>query len=66
MTETERMMARDAEVYRVLQLDGTLWLNLGDSYANDYKMGRPNWRKTRRGEALCAKGGKGLGRANLT
>lgn len=28
-----------AEVYRVLRDDGTLWLNLGDSYANDTKWG---------------------------
>jgi DNA modification methylase len=27
------------EVRRVLKLDGTLWLNLGDSYANDTKWG---------------------------
>jgi DNA modification methylase len=27
------------EVYRVLRDDGTLWLNLGDSYANDGKWG---------------------------
>ena len=27
------------EVYRVLRKDGTLWLNLGDTYANDQKLG---------------------------
>lgn len=33
------MVAVFAEVRRVLKDDGTLWLNLGDSYANDWKWG---------------------------
>jgi DNA modification methylase len=28
------------KVDRVLRRDGTLWLNMGDSYANDTKVGR--------------------------
>lgn len=35
----EVMRAVFAEVRRVLAADGTLWLNLGDSYANDEKWG---------------------------
>ncbi len=35
----EAMVAALAEVWRVLRSDGTLWLNLGDSYANDGKWG---------------------------
>lgn len=34
-----RMVAIFAEVRRVLRPDGTLWLNLGDAYANDVKWG---------------------------
>ncbi|QHG87974.1 site-specific DNA-methyltransferase [Xanthomonas sp. NCPPB 1638] len=34
-----RLVAVFAEVHRVLRDDGTLWLNLGDSYANDGKWG---------------------------
>src|SRR5690349_23727539 len=33
------MVAVFREVRRVLREDGTLWLNLGDSYANDTKWG---------------------------
>ena len=33
------MVAVFREVKRVLRDDGTLWLNLGDSYANDTKWG---------------------------
>lgn len=33
------MVAVMREVWRVLRDDGTLWLNLGDSYANDSKWG---------------------------
>lgn len=33
------LVAVFAEVWRVLKPDGTLWLNLGDSYANDSKWG---------------------------
>lgn len=35
----EEMVAVFREVRRVLRIDGTLWLNLGDSYANDGKWG---------------------------
>lgn len=34
-----RLVAVFAEVRRVLSSDGTLWLNLGDGYANDTKWG---------------------------
>ena len=34
-----RMVEIFAEVRRVLRADGTLWLNLGDAYANDGKWG---------------------------
>lgn len=34
-----QMVAVFREVWRVLRDDGTLWLNLGDSYANDGKWG---------------------------
>jgi DNA modification methylase len=34
-----QLLAAFAEVWRVLRKDGTLWLNLGDSYANDGKWG---------------------------
>lgn len=33
------MVAVFREVYRVLRRDGTLWLNIGDSFANDAKWG---------------------------
>ena len=33
----EKMVSGFREVRRVLRDDGTLWLNLGDSYASDYK-----------------------------
>lgn len=35
----EEMVAVFSDVRRVLRSDGTLWLNLGDSYANDGKWG---------------------------
>src|ERR1035438_6837066 len=35
----ERLVEVFREVRRVLRADGTLWLNLGDSYANDTKWG---------------------------
>src|SRR5208337_2362338 len=34
-----KMVAVFAEVRRVLRDDGTLWLNIGDSYSNDTKWG---------------------------
>jgi DNA modification methylase len=36
---TDELVAVFSEVRRVLRNDGTLWLNLGDSYANDGKWG---------------------------
>lgn len=36
----EKMVAVFREVRRVLKDDGTLWLNLGDSYWNNYGGGR--------------------------
>lgn len=35
----ERLVAVFAEVHRVLRDDGTLWLNIGDTYSNDGKWG---------------------------
>ena len=35
----ERMVEVFEEIRRVLRLDGVLWLNMGDSYANDGKWG---------------------------
>ena len=44
----EHMVTVFAEVWRVLRRDGTLWLNLGDSYANDGKWGgRDGWEARR-------------------
>ena len=44
------------EVRRVLRSDGTLWLNLGDSYANDRKWGGSSGGK--HAKALHGSGGK--------
>ena len=50
------------EVHRVLRDDGTLWLNLGDSYANDGK-----WGGSTGGKATKAlHGADGLGRRKVT
>ena len=38
----EKMVALFREVRRVLRDDGTLWLNLGDSYASAWSCNRPN------------------------
>lgn len=35
----KRLVSVFHEIYRVLRFDGTLWLNIGDSYANDSKWG---------------------------
>jgi DNA modification methylase len=35
----ERLLPVFDELHRVLRLNGTLWLNIGDSYANDEKWG---------------------------
>lgn len=50
------------EVRRVLRDDGTLWLNLGDSYANDGK-----WGGSTSGKHVSAvHGGTGIGRTKKT
>lgn len=54
----EKMVAVFREVRRVLRDDGTLWLNLGDSYANDGKWGGATSGKHARG----LHGGSGIGR----
>lgn len=46
------------EVRRVLRADGTLWLNLGDSYANDTKWGG----KTSGKHVNALQGNTGIGR----
>lgn len=46
------------EVKRVLRNDGTLWLNIGDSYANDTK-----WGGTTGGKHVAALHGEPIGRA---
>lgn len=40
----ERMVAVFREVHRVLRDDGTLWLNIGDSYAGSGRRGHPGGR----------------------
>lgn len=50
------------EVRRVLRDDGTLWLNLGDSYANDGKWGGSTGGK----HASALHGNSGIGRRLLT
>jgi len=50
------------EVRRVLRKDGTLWLNLGDSYANDGKWGGSSGGK--HVEALHGKSGIGRAKRN--
>ena len=50
------------EVRRVLRGNGTLWLNIGDSYANDGK-----WGGTSGGKHVCAlHGNSGIGRGRRT
>lgn len=48
----EKMTAVFAEVFRVLKADGTLWLNLGDSYNSDSHGGRDpeRWPKQSRND----------------
>ena len=60
----ERMVAVFREVHRVLRDDGTLWLNLGDSYASNPSKGGsgPNG-KNGYGENY-ARGRRGSGRAD--
>lgn len=56
----ERLLAVFAEVRRVLRDDGTLWLNLGDCYANDGKWGGSTGGKHTRD---LHGSGSGIGRA---
>jgi DNA modification methylase len=56
----ETMRTVFAEVRRVLTADGTLWLNLGDSYANDAKWGGASGGK--HVDALHGQTGIGRGR----
>jgi DNA modification methylase len=51
-----------AEVHRVLRPDGTLWLNLGDSYADDSKWGGASGGKNASGKT----GGEGFRRRRQT
>jgi DNA modification methylase len=57
-----RMVAVYAEVRRVLADDGTLWLNLGDSFANDGKWGGSSGGK----HAKALHGNSGIGRQKVT
>lgn len=50
-----------AEVRRVLRADGTCWLNLGDSYANDGKWGGSSGGK----HAKALHGNSGIGRQKV-
>ena len=52
----EKMAVVFREVRRVLQNDGTLWLNLGDSYCGNGKSGRQNLEEL--GKSLGTGGGK--------
>jgi DNA modification methylase len=56
------MVAVFREVRRVLRNDGTLWLNLGDSYANDTKWGGSSSGKHVKG----LHGDTGVGRGKRT
>lgn len=56
-----QIVAAMREVWRVLRDDGTLWLNLGDSYANDTK-----WGGTTGGKHVSALHGEPIGRAKRT
>lgn len=53
-----KMVAVFREVRRVLKDDGTLWLNIGDSYANDSKWGGSSGGK----HAKALHGASGVGR----
>lgn len=50
------------EVWRVLRDDGTLWVNLGDSYANDSKWGGSSGGK----HAKALHGNSSVGRSKVT
>ncbi|CAO4134770.1 DNA-methyltransferase [Methylorubrum extorquens] len=56
------MVAVFRDVRRVLRKDGTLWLNLGDSYANDGKWGGSTGGK----HAAGTHGQTGIGRRKIT
>jgi DNA modification methylase len=56
------MVAVFREVRRVLRADGTLWLNLGDSYANDTKWGGSSGGK----HVAALHGQTGIGRQKVT
>lgn len=58
----EHVVSVMREVRRVLRDDGTLWLNLGDSYANDGKWGGSTGGRHR----AALHGNTGVGRAKLT
>jgi len=54
----EKMVAIFREVHRVLRDDGTIWLNIGDSYANDGKWGGSSGGK----HVAALHGASGVGR----
>ena len=58
----EQMVAVFREVRRALRDDGTLWLNLGDSYANDSKWGGSSSGK----HVQALHGNTGIGRSRHT
>ena len=62
----EEYIAVTVEVFRgvreVLADDGTLWLNMGDSYANDAKWGGSTGGK----HVTALHGGTGVGRSKVT
>jgi DNA modification methylase len=60
----EKVVAVFDEARRVLRNDGTLWLNLGDSYANDTKWGGQTGGK--HVSALPLHGNAGVGRGKRT
>jgi DNA modification methylase len=57
-TYVEKLVDVFHEVYRILKEDGTLWLNLGDSYSNDTKWGGNSGGKHAKG----LHGATGIGR----
>ena len=58
----EHLVTVFREVRRVLRADGTLWLNLGDSYANDGKWGGSSGGK----HVAALHGNTGIGRQKVT
>ena len=57
------LVAVFAEVHRVLKVTGTVWLNLGDSYAGSVK---PGGRRTNRGDYASVTGKQAANSASLT